>query len=146
MAKVKEQNAYFDIGVVPIKNNLNKAVAIQKYIVLPKRFAIFLKIPVVTTPPAPRTITITKGRLAGRTRQVEFSGKVSGIKYELGYYNGTKAATAKEKAAIKIKWIPIHIPRGLSTKEFLKVVTAKVTRKPQFLKMPSGKSVRLNEV
>jgi hypothetical protein len=81
--------------------------------------------------------------LAGRTKQIQFSGKVAGIKYELGYYNGLAPATANKKAEIRIKWIPIHIPRGLGTKEFLKVIIDKIPRKPQFLKMPSGKSTRL---
>jgi hypothetical protein len=145
MAKTKLKNAYFDIGVVPIRTNSNKIVPTHKYIVLPERFARYLQVPVVTEPPKARTVIITRGKLKGRTKQVEFQSKISGIKYELGYYNGVAASTTDPKRGVKIKWIPIHIPRGLSSKEFLKVITTKIPRKPQFIRMPSGKSTRLTD-
>ena len=144
MAKIKLKNAYFDVGVVPI-TILGKLVQKQKYIVLPERFARYIQIPVVTTPPQAKTVTITKGKLKGRTKQVEFQTKISGIKYELGYYNGLKTSLADPKRGIAIKWISIHIPRGMSTKGFIEIIKTKIPRKPQFLKMPSGKTVRLTD-
>jgi hypothetical protein len=137
MAKVKQKNAYFDIGIVPIRQNGNKIVETHKYIVLPVRFAIYMRIPVVIEPPPPKVVLIKKGKLAGRSRSVQYSGKVSGVQYELGYTD--------PKQASGVKWIPIHVPRGLSTKEFLKVITAKIPKKPQFIRMPSGKSTRLTD-
>ena len=83
--------------------------------------------------------------IKGRTKQVEFQTKISGIKYELGYYNGLKTSLADPKRGIAIKWISIHIPRGMSTKGFIEIIKTKIPRKPQFLKMPSGKTVRLTD-
>jgi hypothetical protein len=99
----------------------------------------------VITPPKAKTVTITRGKLKGRTKQVEFQTKISGIKYEIGYYNGIATSLADPKRGIKIKWIPIHISRGMSTKGFMEVIKTKIPRKPQFLRMPSGISIRLTD-
>lgn len=148
MATNKQQtkNAFVNLGPVGKKNLDGIFESIDRYIVLRERFAKFIGATYSTQTPPPKKVTIKKGKLAGRIKFVEYSGKISGRKYEFGYYDDKVPILKGPRGKRKIVWIPIHVPAYISTSTFLQLFMPKVLKKPVFLKTPDGKSSRFNNV
>jgi hypothetical protein len=141
-AKIAKTNAFIDLGIIDVRNNKGAIVKIHKYIVLPERFAKYMAATYTTQTPEAIKLKVTRGKLAGRNISKEFVAKVSGRKYEFGYYDGTATSVSGAKGTRKIKWIPVHVPRGITLFVFLKVFLPKIARKPHFIKTPEGVSTR----
>jgi hypothetical protein len=140
--KTANKNAFIDLGVIDVTGKKGVVVKAHKYIVIPERFAKYMSATHTTTPPASRKLEFKRGQLTGRTITREFVAKLSGRKYEFGYYDGTKTSVTGDKGTRKIKWIPVHVPRGITLFVFLKAFIPKIARKPHFIKTPEGVSTR----
>jgi hypothetical protein len=143
--KQTEKKVFVNLGIVPVRNSQGVIVLTQKYIVMREKFAKYMQAQFSSETPKSAPVRITKGKLAGRLKQVEYKATISGVKYEFGYYSNAPIVK-NPKIPVKVTWVPVHVPKGLSTKEFLKSFLLKITKKPQFIRMPSGKSTRLADV
>lgn len=141
--KKKLNKAFISLG--KIKGNDGKDE--EEYLVISEDLAKFMGAKYSTTPPVPKKVTT---KIGGQTRIVErqHSVAITGRKYELGYVQGTKAVksgkTVTKKAVIKIKWVAIYCPYNMNTRKFINAVISKLTKKPGFLRMPSGISQPLS--
>jgi hypothetical protein len=129
-------------GKIPVQQSNGKIITEEQYIVLSEELAKYIGATYTNKPPAPKKVVIAKGALKGRTIQREHSVSVSGAKYELAYIDGTTTKPGTNKKVVKLKWIPIHIPKGISLREFIKVIATKFKKKPFLLKTPAGVSTR----
>lgn len=128
--------AFINLGKVTKKNVAGKSETHDEYIVVSEDLAKYVGAVYTTQTPPARQVTVSKGKLKGRTYTVEHSAKISGVKYELGYNDGTITQNGKTKP--KVKWIPLHIPRGMTLRTLLKALSTKFKKTPRFLKSPDG--------
>jgi hypothetical protein len=138
----KSNKVFVNGGKFPVRQDDGKILQLDRIIVISEDFAKFVGANYTVAAPKPREILIKKGKLAGRKIKREHSVKISGTKYELGYYQGAPVKKGATRTVAKIKWIPIHIPSDLTLRSFLRIVTTKFSKKPAFIRMPSGKSTR----
>jgi hypothetical protein len=148
MATTKEitKNAFISLGLIGSKLSDGTFFSTERFIVIPERFAKYLGAAYTTVTPPPRKVTIKKGKLAGRIKSVEYSGKLSGRKYHFGYFDDKVPILKGPKGKRKIVWIPIHVPRYVATQTFLKLFLPHITKKPAFLRTPDGVTTRFNNV
>jgi hypothetical protein len=148
MATTKQplKKAIISLGALPAKNSVGVLVTEPRYVVMAERFAKYIGATFSTEAPKSKSVQIKKGKRAGRLSNREFVAKSSGTKYEFGYYDGTATSVQDPKRSRKIKWVPVRVPKGIPLKVFLKIFMTKITRKPAFLKTPSGVSTRFNNV
>jgi hypothetical protein len=144
--KTSSKNAFISLGILPAKNAQGAIISKTKYIVIPERFAKYMGAQYTSETPKGQVVATKRGKRAGRFSSREFAAKMSGAIYEFGYYDGTGTSLSSSPGGRKIKWIPVHVPRGISLKVFLKIFMTKITRKPHFIKTPSGMSTRFNNV
>ena len=141
MATKKKSNKVFvPIGKVLIKGTDGKSKAQDKYIVMSEDLAKFVGAKYLSKPPEDKKIIIQKGALKGRTILRSQSVAITGSPYALGYRSTAVVKKGATRTEAKVKWIPIHVPIGVSLRDFLTVVTTKFSKKPAFLRTPSGKS------
>lgn len=148
MAETKKttKNVFISIGLVGSKLLDGTSISIERYIVMSEKFATYIGATFQSATPPARKVTIKKGKLAGRIKSIEYSGTVSGRKYHLGYYDDKVPVLKKASSRRKIVWVPVHVPRFISTALFLKLFIPKITKKPVFLKTPDGMSTRFTNV
>lgn len=145
VSKKNLKKVFVSLGKVKEKDSSGKDVEVEKFCVVTEDFAKYVGAPYSTKPPEPKKITITKGKLAGRTILREQSASITGDIYRLGYLAGVEKGTGNgKKAKTKIKWIPLHIPKGVKLRDFVKLVMTKFKRKPAYLKTPDGVSTPLS--
>ena len=135
MAQSKTK-AFIPLGKITRTNSKGVAESIDEYIVMPEDKAKFIGATYTTKTPAPITIKVTKGKLAGRTYTKEYAATISGTKYQLGYDGGKTGSGTKVKQ--KIKWVSFYLPKGVNLKLFLSLIKTKSTKAPLRLRMPSG--------
>jgi hypothetical protein len=111
----------------------------DQYIVISEDLAKFIGAQYSLKPPEDKKIIIKNGKLKGRVITRSQSVAIAGRRYELGYRSTAVVKKGAKRTESPIKWIPIHIPVGLTLREFIKVVT-KFSKKPAFLRTPSGVS------
>jgi hypothetical protein len=144
MATKKKSNKVFVyIGKVLIKGQDGKLKPQDKYLVMSEDLAKFVGATYLQKPPDDKKFVVQKGALKGRTITRSQSVAVTGSPYALGYRSTAVVKKGATRSEAKVKWIPIHVPVGVSLREFLKVVTSKFSKKPAFLKTPSGKTTAL---
>ncbi len=131
------QKAFIDLGKVPIVQADGSTKQEQEYVVISEDLAKYIGAKYTTVSPAPKQVT-TKGK---KTFTREVSVRAAGRPHKIGYADGT-TGTAKSRK-VKIKWVTIHIPKGAKLRTYIDALMSKVTKKPVYLKMPSGKVTRL---
>jgi hypothetical protein len=143
MANKTIVKAFISIG--NIKKKDSKGVLHDKptYIVMPIDNATFVGATYSKEAPVGKTVTITKGKRAGKTYTKEAVTYRSGIKYQFGYPNGTTGTGTGPNQQVKYKWISFYVPRHVNLKLFMSIIFTKITRKPVKLRMPSGVTVNL---
>jgi hypothetical protein len=140
--KKKTLNKAF-ISVGKVKNDQGKEV--EEFITISEELAKYVGATYSTKPPEARKIVITKGALAGRTITREHSVAITGRPYQLGYLDGVVKGTGNgKKQKTKIKWVSIHVPKGITLRSFVNLVMTKFKKKPAILKTPSGVSAPLS--
>jgi hypothetical protein len=135
--------AFISIGKIKKKDSKGVLHDQDTYIVLPEDNALFVGATYSKTPPAGKTITITKGKRAGKTYTKEAATYRSGTKYQFGYPNGTTGTGTGQNQPVKYKWISFYVPRHVNLSQFLSIIFTKITRKPDKLRMPSGATVNI---
>jgi hypothetical protein len=134
--------AFVNVGKVKVVQADGTIKPEDKIIVMSEDLAKYIGATYTTTAPAPKKITIAAGPLKGRVIERQHSVKVHGTKYELGYFDGKPVKKGTKSVGAKIKWIPIHVPTGITLRVFLTIVTSKFSKKPAFIKTPAGISTR----
>ena len=142
--KMTNTTAFIDLGLVDCNKGKGVIAPAHKYIVIPERFAKYMSATYTTKTPESKTVQVKKGKLTGRQIKREFTAKLSGRKYEFGYY--TTSASGFGSKGRQIKWIPVHVPREITLFVFLKAFLPKIAKKPAFLKTPDGVSTRFTNV
>lgn len=138
MATKKKLNKVFvNIGKILVKGTDGKTKAQDKYIVMPEELAKYIGATYLNKPPDDKKFVVQNGALKGRTITRSQSVAVSGKPYKLVYRSTEVVKKGTKRTGAKEKQIPIHVPAGVSLREFLKAVT-KFSRKPAFLITPSG--------
>jgi hypothetical protein len=132
----KKLKAFISLGKIARKNSKGTVKSVDEYIVMAEDQARFIGAKYTTTPPAPRTIRITKGKSAGRSYTKEYAATIDGHVYALGYANGFTGSVPNLK--VKIKWVSFYLPRSVNLKLFLSLIYIKTTKQALKLKMPSG--------
>jgi hypothetical protein len=143
MAVEKLKKAFISLGKFKQKNSNGVEEDIEKFIVMPEASAKYVGATYLTTPPAPRTVTVVSGKLKGRTYKVEHSTSINGTPYQFGYDAGTRLTGKPAKPKQIIKWISFYIPRGVSLKQFMSIIFSKISKKPILLKTPAGVTTRI---
>jgi hypothetical protein len=143
MAVEKFKKAFISLGKFKQKNSNGVEEDVEKFIVMPEASAKYVGANYLTTPPAPRTVTVLSGKLKGRKYNVEHSTSISGTPYKFGYDNGTKLTGKPAKPKQKIKWVSFYVPRGVSLKQFMSIIFSKISKKPILLKTPAGMTTRI---
>jgi hypothetical protein len=138
------KKVFISLGKVKEKVD-GKEVEVEKFCVVTEDFAKYVGATYSVKPPAPIKVKITKGKLAGKTIEREHSTSITGDIYSIGYIDGvTKGTGNGKKAKSKIKWVPLHIPRGVKLRAFVSLIMTKFKKKPAYLKTPNGTSVPLS--
>jgi hypothetical protein len=132
--KIDSLAAFIDIGKVPIIVN-GKTEQQQEYVVVPEAAAKYMQAKYTTV--APKQIETTNKKGVKITREI--SVNPTGVPHKFGFIEGVNPKTKK----LKVKWITIRIPRGAKLRTYVAALRILVKKKPSYLKMPSGKSVRL---
>lgn len=138
-AKKKSNKVFVLIGKILVKGADGKSTSQDKYLVMSEELAKFVGAKYLSKPPDDKKFIIQKGTLKGRVVTRSQSVAVSGRPYALGYRSTAVVKKGATRTEAKVKWIPIHVPVGVTLRDFLKAVT-KFTKKPAFLRTPSGNS------
>jgi hypothetical protein len=139
----KNSKAFISLGKIARKNAKGVVSQVAEYIIIPEANAKFIGATYTTTSPAPTVVTVTKGKLKGRTYTREYSASISGTKYQLGFENGNKIVD--NKTVTKVKWISFFTPKAVNTKLFLSLIFSKITKDPILFKTPDGVTTRLQK-
>jgi hypothetical protein len=134
--------AFIGIGKEKVKQPDGKTIEVDKFIILSEELAKFAGATYSTTPPADINITITKGALAGRKFTRSVSTAITGRAYKIGYVDGLKPAVQGKKRQAKIKWISLHVTKGVTLRTLLKAIRTKFNKKPVYFKTPDGVTTR----
>jgi hypothetical protein len=124
-----------NLGKLPRKQADGKTIKQEDiFIVMSKVFADVAGA-TYSTKTITKKVKVTKGALKGRERTVAVANKASKTKYWLGYADGIDRSGKKPK--VRIRWVPLNIPSGISTLDVLKAVL-KFKKRPIRFKTPAG--------
>jgi len=137
--KKKLNKAFISAGKV--KDPVTK-VESEEFIAISEDLAKFIGAKYSTTAPKPKQI---KTKINGKERTIErqHSVSITGRKYQVGYVKSSSRKQGKKRVT-QIKWVPIHCPYGMNTRQFIANVVAKLSKRPVQLKTPDGIVVPLS--
>ena len=140
--KRKEGNVYINLGKIPgRKLSDGKPDNSDKIIAINKNLADLVGAKYTFLAPL-KQITFTRGNSKGITYQRETGLTTNRVRFQLGYIIRNRLNPATKRIVPVIKWVPLEIPSGSNLKDMLSVVRTKFTRRPAYLKMPSGNTTR----
>jgi hypothetical protein len=125
----KTSKVFVSIGVVPArkkKGTKEVTEAYERFLVMTEEQALFVGVPFKRFPPAP----ITVKRRDGKTFTREVATTITKVRYRLGYVLPPKRIDGR--LFPNIKWVPLHIPKGLDLSSVLKIVRGKFNKKPTY--------------